>query len=46
MIAERLDHDAAKERLPLHDQAFHRLAYFRVVGMRRQRARQRRAHEL
>ena len=46
MIAERLDHDAAKERLPLHDQTFHRLAHFRVVGMRRERARQRRPDEL
>ena len=46
VIAERLDHDAAEERLALHDQAFHRLAHLRIVGVRGERARQRRPHEL
>ena len=46
MVAERFDHDAAEEGLPLHDQAFHRLADFRIVGVRGERAGQRRPDEL
>ena len=46
VIADGLDHDAAEERLALHDQALHRLPHLRIVGVRGERPRQRRPDEL
>ncbi len=46
MIPDRLNDHAAEEDLPLHHQAFHRLADGGIIGVRRESTCQRRANEL